>query len=171
MVCFEPFLPDCHINTNKQSFFTMLGFRGILSSVRVNARPFSQSAVRTQEIIDFTRLSLLKRTKEADGLSRKDSSLSSMMQSPREAALHSKLTGIQAGRTVDVFTGNTAAAFQRLGAVVRANGIMRDKRSQRFYLKPGKAREMRRSRKHRKEFMKSFKHLIEVVKDAKRKGY
>ncbi|AET40982.1 mitochondrial 37S ribosomal protein bS21m Ecym_7132 [Eremothecium cymbalariae DBVPG len=93
------------------------------------------------------------------------------MLSPREDALSSKLTGIQAGRSVSVFNGNTMQALGRLNAVVKSNQIPRDKANQRFYLKPGKAREIRRSQKHRKDFMQGFKRLIEVVKDAKRKGY
>lgn len=128
--------------------------------------------MKRQEIIDYTRLTpLSKSAKESPNGSRKEMSFSAMMQSPREDAMSSKLTGVQAGRTIDVFSGNTMAAFQRLGSVVRSNSIFKDKRAQRFHLKPGKARELRKSLKHRKEFMKSFKNLIDVVKDAKRKGY
>lgn len=94
-----------------------------------------------------------------------------LMLSPKEDSLGSKLTGITAGRSVSVFNGNTMLAFQRLNSIIRSNQISRDKRNQRFYLKPGKAKEMRRSQKHRREFMKGFKRLIDVVKDAKRKGY
>ncbi|AMD20466.1 HDL278Cp [Eremothecium sinecaudum] len=93
------------------------------------------------------------------------------MLSPRDDALGSKLTGPMAGRTVAVFNGNTMRAFQRLNSIIRSNEIAEEKRQQRFYLKPGKAKEQQRSQKHRKEFMKGFKSLIEVVKDAKRKGY
>lgn len=144
-------------------------------------RQFSQNVPRLQSevkpnVVDYTRLNPFAQ-KEANesakgGLGGKSgNSLSALLQSPREDAINSKLTGIQAGRTVDVFNGNTIAAFQRLSSIVRSNGIARDKRAQRFYLKPGKAKEIRRSQKHRRDFMKSFKHLIEVVKDAKRKGY
>ncbi|QEU62818.1 Mrp21 [Kluyveromyces lactis] len=152
---------------------TARGFQlGTSRTSTLLSRQFTQCAVRRQEIIDYTRLTpLSKSAKESSNGSRKDMSFSAMMQSPREDALSSKLTGIQAGRTIDVFSGNTMAAFQRLGSIVRSNSIQKDKRAQRFYLKPGKARELRKSQKHRKEFMKSFKNLIEVVKDAKRKGY
>lgn len=93
------------------------------------------------------------------------------MLSPREDAFGSKLTGIKAGRTVAVYNGNTMQAFFRLQALVKSNHIALEKRKQRFYLKPGKVRELRKSQKHRRDFMKGFKRLISVVKDAKRKGY
>ncbi|SCU95333.1 LAME_0F11738g1_1 [Lachancea meyersii CBS 8951] len=95
----------------------------------------------------------------------------SFVASPKEDALTSRLTGIRAGRTVDVFNGDTAGAFRQLNSVVFANRIAHDKRNQRFHIKRGKAKEMRSSQRHRREFMKGFKRLIEVVKDAKRKGY
>lgn len=159
------------------------GFKVIspIKSIFSAARPFSVSSVRSQSkeketIVDYTRLNPFAQQEANSSLkigfgSDVRSSISMAMQSPREDAVNSRLTGIQAGRTVDVFSGNTLAAFQRLDSIVRSNGIARDKRQQRFYLKPGKAREMRRSQKHRRDFMKSFKHMIEVVKDAKRKGY
>ncbi|KAH3902564.1 uncharacterized protein SCODWIG_00295 [Saccharomycodes ludwigii] len=90
---------------------------------------------------------------------------------PREDALTSKMFGIKAGRTVSVIKGNTSDSFRVLQSIVRENNIAHDKRKQRFYLKPGKLREAKKSQKHRKEFMKGFKRLIEIVKDAKRKGY
>ncbi|SCU97638.1 LADA_0H07316g1_1 [Lachancea dasiensis] len=95
----------------------------------------------------------------------------SFVASPKEDALTSRLTGVRAGRTVDVYNGDTAGAFRQLNSVVFANRIAQDKRNQRFHVKRGKAKEMRASQKHRREFMKGFKRLIEVVKDAKRKGY
>ncbi|CEP60232.1 mitochondrial 37S ribosomal protein bS21m LALA0_S01e06018g [Lachancea lanzarotensis] len=95
----------------------------------------------------------------------------SFVASPKEDALTSRLTGIRAGRTVDVFNGDTAGAFRQLNSVVFANRIAQDKRSQRYHIKRGKVKEMRSSQRHRREFMKGFKRLIEVVKDAKRKGY
>ncbi|SCU83685.1 LAFA_0D05006g1_1 [Lachancea sp. 'fantastica'] len=95
----------------------------------------------------------------------------SFVASPKEDALTSRLTGIRAGRTVDVFNGDTAGAFRQLNSVVFANRIAQDKRNQRFHIKRGKVKEMRSSQRHRREFMKGFKRLIEVVKDAKRKGY
>ncbi|SCU87119.1 LAMI_0D04808g1_1 [Lachancea mirantina] len=93
------------------------------------------------------------------------------MLSPKEDALTSRVTGVRAGRTVNVFNGDTSGAFRQLNSIVFANRIAQDRRSQRFYLKPGKAKEMRRSQRHRRDFMKGFKRLIEVVKDANRKGY
>ena len=95
----------------------------------------------------------------------------SFMLSPKEDALGSRLTGVRAGRTVDVFNNDTAAAFRQLNSIAFANKIAQDRRNQRYHLKAGKARELRRSQKHRRDFMKGFKRLIEIVKDAKRKGY
>ncbi|QLQ79090.1 hypothetical protein HG537_0B04380 [Torulaspora globosa] len=90
---------------------------------------------------------------------------------PRDDALSSRLTGVSAGRTVDVFNNDTANAFRQLNSIMFANKIPQDSRNQRFYMKPGKVAELKRSQKHRREFMKGFKRLIEIVKDAKRKGY
>ncbi|AQZ14827.1 MRP21 (YBL090W) [Zygosaccharomyces parabailii] len=90
---------------------------------------------------------------------------------PKDDALSSRLTGVVAGRTVDVYNNDTAAACRQLNSLMFANKIPQDKRAQRFYMKPGKVAENKRSQRHRKDFMKGFKRLIEVVKDAKRKGY
>lgn len=90
---------------------------------------------------------------------------------PKDDALSSRLTGVVAGRTVNVFNNDTANAFRQLNSIMFANNIAQDKRSQRFHMKPGKVAEMKRSQKHRRDFMKGFKRLIEIVKDAKRKGY
>lgn len=90
---------------------------------------------------------------------------------PRDDALSSRLTGVAAGRTVDVFNNDTASAFRQLNSIMFANRIPQDSRNQRFYMKPGKVAELKRSQKHRRDFMKGFKRLIEIVKDAKRKGY
>ncbi|GAV52177.1 hypothetical protein ZYGR_0AG01680 [Zygosaccharomyces rouxii] len=90
---------------------------------------------------------------------------------PKDDALSSRLTGVPAGRTVDVYNNDTASACRQLNSVMLANKIPQMKKAQRFYLKPGKVAEIKRSQRHRKDFMKGFKRLIEVVKDAKRKGY
>ncbi|CAR26198.1 hypothetical protein ZYGR_0E01820 [Zygosaccharomyces rouxii] len=90
---------------------------------------------------------------------------------PKDDALSSRLTGVTAGRTVDVYNNDTAAACRQLNSVMLSNKIPQTKKAQRFYLKPGKVAEIKRSQRHRRDFMKGFKRLIEVVKDAKRKGY
>ncbi|SCW00098.1 LAFE_0B09406g1_1 [Lachancea fermentati] len=95
----------------------------------------------------------------------------SFVLSPKEDAMGSRLTGVKGGRSVDVFNGDTSGAFRQLNSIVFANRIAQDRRNQRFHLKPGKAKELRRSQKHRRDFMKGFKRLIDIVKDAKRKGY
>lgn len=88
----------------------------------------------------------------------------------RETALSTKF-GPLAGRTVDVINGDTATAFRRLDAILSSNQVWRDRRDQRFYMKPGKKKELKRSQHHRKRFMKGFKRLMDIVKDANRKGY
>ncbi|GCE97172.1 hypothetical protein ZYGM_004235 [Zygosaccharomyces mellis] len=90
---------------------------------------------------------------------------------PKDDALSSRLTGVAAGRTVDVYNNDTASACRQLNSVMFANRIPQMKKAQRFYLKPGKVAEIKRSQRHRKDFMKGFKRLIEIIKDAKRKGY
>lgn len=98
-------------------------------------------------------------------------SLAEFAHNPRDDALSSRLTGVSAGRTVDVFNNDTSSAFRQLNSIMFANKIPQDSRNQRFYMKPGKVAELKRSQKHRRDFMKGFKRLIEIVKDAKRKGY
>lgn len=88
----------------------------------------------------------------------------------RETALSTKF-GPLAGRTVDVINGDTATAFRRLDLILSSNQVWKDRRDQRFYMKPGKKKELKRSQHHRKRFMKGFKRLMDIVKDAKRKGY
>ncbi|CAB4252149.1 similar to Saccharomyces cerevisiae YBL090W MRP21 Mitochondrial ribosomal protein of the small subunit [Maudiozyma barnettii] len=89
----------------------------------------------------------------------------------REEAASLKNFSIKTGRTVLVNNSDTASACRRLNGLVFANQIAIDRRKQRFHMKPGKKAEMKRSQRHRKDFMKGFKRLMEVVKDAKRKGY
>ncbi|AAS54207.2 AGL284Cp [Eremothecium gossypii ATCC 10895] len=141
----------------------------LLAPRPLTARPFS-SALRAlqQPAFDPTLLDAAS----AVGARAGDPALhAASMLSPREDAFRSRLTGVRAGRTVSVFNGNTSQALQRQNMLLRSARIAQDRREQRFYLKPGKVKEQQRSRKHRREFMRAFKGLIEVVKDAKRKGY
>ncbi|CAI4037161.1 hypothetical protein SMKI_02G0240 [Saccharomyces mikatae IFO 1815] len=75
------------------------------------------------------------------------------------------------GKSIIMNKNNPAESFKRLNRIMFENNIPGDKRSQRFYMKPGKVAELKRSQRHRKEFMMGFKRLIDIVKDAKRKGY
>ncbi|KAK5779888.1 mitochondrial 37S ribosomal protein bS21m MRP21 PWA37_001743 [Arxiozyma heterogenica] len=88
----------------------------------------------------------------------------------RETALSTKF-GPLAGRTVDVINSDTATAFRRLASILSSNQVWKDRRDQRFYMKPGKKKELKRSQHHRRRFMKGFKRLMDIVKDANRKGY
>lgn len=89
----------------------------------------------------------------------------------REDAFLSRLTGVQGGRVVDVSHGNTGAAMRQLNSILRANNVAQDQRDQRFYMKPGKRAERKRAQRHRRDFLKGFKILVDTVKDATRKGY
>ncbi|AGO13596.1 AaceriAGL284Cp [[Ashbya] aceris (nom. inval.)] len=142
----------------------------LLAPRPLTARPFS-SALRVlqQPAFDPT---LLDAASALGARAGTDPALhAASMLSPREDAFRSRLTGVRAGRTVAVFNGNTSQALQRQNVLLRSARVAQDRREQRFHLKPGKAKEQQRSRKHRREFMRAFKDMIEVVKDAKRKGY
>lgn len=90
----------------------------------------------------------------------------------REEALDgTTVRGVQAGRTVVVHNGDTSTALRRLTRKLVSNAVPMDRKNQKFHMKPGKVAEMKRSRRHRRDFKKGFKRLIEIVKDAKRKGY
>lgn len=165
-------------------------YRGTKVSTKVNVRPLSSSFRLNQDFpsYDHSQLNPLSRNGSSSKSSELSQSLSHLYSQkeksnstnqefavyshkPKDDALSSRLTGVVAGRTVDVFNNDTANACRQLNSMMFANNIAQDKRAQRFYLKPGKVAEMKKSQKHRKDFMKGFKRLIEIVKDAKRKGY
>lgn len=161
------------------------------TSLPFNARFFSVGRRANQEFPSFDHsllnpLSNKKPTSKSDQLSqslthdhRQKSKTRSngprgfteFAHNPRDDALSSRLTGVVAGRTVNVFNNDTSNAFRQLNGIMFANKIPQDSRNQRFYMKPGKVAEMKKSQRHRRDFMKGFKRLIEIVKDAKRKGY
>lgn len=109
-------------------------------------------------------------TNEAGMKERLDKALLLENSEIREVALSTKF-GPLAGRTVDVINGDTATAFRRLDSIISSNQVWKDRREQRFHMKPGKKKELKRSTHHRKVFLKGFKRLMDVVKDANRKGY
>lgn len=90
---------------------------------------------------------------------------------PRDDAMSSRLVDVYAGRIIEVRDHNTSQAFRSLNSMLSYNGVARDRRSQRFYMKPGKVAELKKSQRHRKVFMLAFKRMMDLVKDAKRKGY
>lgn len=90
---------------------------------------------------------------------------------PKDVAAQLRITGPRAGKIVKVINHDIDGAFRALRSVVNSNNIKGDQIDQRFYLKPGKARELKTIRKNKREFMKGFKRLMEVVKDASRRGY
>lgn len=90
---------------------------------------------------------------------------------PRNVASNSPLTGVVAGRTIEVKDGNIYAAMSRLNGVIRSNKIPQMSRDQRFYTKPGKVKAQKKSERKKERFMEGFKDLMRTVKEAKRKGY
>lgn len=96
---------------------------------------------------------------------------SELRANPKDVANQLRVTGPRAGRIVKIINHDVDGAFRALQSVVRTNNIRGDLNDQRFYLKPGKARELKSIRKNKKEFMKSFRRMMQVVKDASRRGY
>lgn len=62
-------------------------------------------------------------------------------------------------------------AIKRLDGMIRRNSIIGDLRAQEFHIRKGKKKRMIRAKRHRKLFKEGFKYLLNMVKDAKRKGY
>ncbi|CCE65200.1 hypothetical protein TPHA_0K00660 [Tetrapisispora phaffii CBS 4417] len=115
--------------------------------------------------------SSLKDLNDANKKRKQELLKSSFQLQPKDDALSARMVGVQAGRTVDIFNGNTQNGLRQLSSLVYTNNIPQDRKDQMFYKKPGKVAERKRSLRHRKEFKKGFQRLIEIVKDAKRKGY
>ncbi|ONH68890.1 hypothetical protein BON22_1607 [Cyberlindnera fabianii] len=90
---------------------------------------------------------------------------------PKEVAKNIPITGPIAGRMVKVDNGDVDRAFRHLKNVVNANNIRFDKQQQRFYKKPGKALEEKRIRRKKRMFDEGIRRLMNIVKDAKRRGY
>lgn len=143
-------------------------------------RPFSAGRTVLQKANPFDKLrdksSILSPTinlRMRGNMMNKSAQVSSEDLQLREEALDSTATvrGVQAGRTVVVHNGDTSTALRRLTRKLVSNGVPMDRRNQRFHMKPGKVAELKRSQRHRRDFKKGFKRLIEIVKDAKRKGY
>jgi len=90
---------------------------------------------------------------------------------PKDVANQLRITGPRAGKIIKVVNNDINGAFNALNGVVRSNNIRQDKRAQQFYIKPGKQRELKAIQRNKREFMKGFKRLMNIVKDASRKGY
>ncbi|CCF60555.1 hypothetical protein KAFR_0K02010 [Kazachstania africana CBS 2517] len=147
-------------------------------------RDFSTTIVRCQTDadvpVDILRSHFITRGRNNSALSGRYSSLeketkkndfSNMNEQIRERVSSFRNFGVKTGRTVEVFNSDTATACRRLNTIMNGNQIAQDRRKQRFYMKPGKKAELKRAERHRRDFMKGFKQLIDIVKDAKRKGY
>lgn len=90
---------------------------------------------------------------------------------PKDVAAQLRITGPKAGKMVKVINNDIDAAFRALRGIVNANNIRGDKAAQRFYIKPGKRRELKTINKNKRVFMQGFRRMMEVVKDASRRGY
>lgn len=94
----------------------------------------------------------------------------SIGEDPRQG-LSLKRTGPIAGRVVSVHKNDLNTAFKRLRGVISANNIKGEKMAQRFYKKPGKVLEEKQIRRKKRVFNEGVRRLMEVVKEAKRRGY
>lgn len=90
---------------------------------------------------------------------------------PKDVAAQLRITGPRAGRMVRVINNDVDSAFRTLRGIVTANNIKGDKADQRFYIKPGKKQELKTINKNKRVFMQGFRRMMEVVKDASRRGY
>jgi small subunit ribosomal protein MRP21 len=94
-----------------------------------------------------------------------------MKMNPKDVAKHIPITGPIAGRMVAVNPGNIDGAFRNLKFLVNSNNVKTDKNAQRFYKKPGKVLEEKAIRRKKKLFDAGVRRLIDIVKEAKRRGY
>lgn len=72
---------------------------------------------------------------------------------------------------MDVIDGNIGQALKQLNNLVRSNNVAQERRKQRFYLRPSKAKAELRMERNKRRFGKGFKRLLQIVNEAKRKGY
>ena len=100
-----------------------------------------------------------------------DLSASDARGSPKAYARTVAIKGPIAGRIVSVPQGNIDSAFRSLKYLVNSNNIRLDKNAQRFYKKPSKVLEEKRMRRKNKLFDQGIRRLVDIVKDAKRRGY
>ncbi|ODV93181.1 hypothetical protein PACTADRAFT_51800 [Pachysolen tannophilus NRRL Y-2460] len=94
-----------------------------------------------------------------------------LKNSPKMIASETPITGVLAGRTVDVRSGNVSGALASLNRLLKINNIQKTLIKQRFYMKPGKVQAQIRVDSRKRRFDKGFRRLLNVVKEAKRRGY
>lgn len=99
------------------------------------------------------------------------SSTTTRGHSAKATAESLKLTGPLAGCVVSVHKGDINRAYRQLKGVVNANNIRGEAMMQRFHMKPGKVLEMKRIKRKKKTFDEGIRRLMDLVKEAKRRGY
>lgn len=78
------------------------------------------------------------------------------------------------GRTIELNAAkgvDLGRALSRLGQLTRQNHIQQDRKSQRFYERPGLKRKRLRSERYRARFKAGFLATVEKVKAMRRKGW
>lgn len=78
------------------------------------------------------------------------------------------------GRTIELNVAkgvDLGRALTRLGQLTRQNRIQQDRKSQRFYERPGLKRKRLRSERYRARFKTGFLATVEKVKAMRRKGW
>ncbi|CCH47127.1 37S ribosomal protein MRP21, mitochondrial [Wickerhamomyces ciferrii] len=90
---------------------------------------------------------------------------------PKDVAKQLRITNPTAGKIYNVVNNDINGAFRALQSNLNANKVKQDKINQRFHIKPGKAREAKTIRRNKVVFMNGFRRLMNVVRDAKRRGY
>ncbi|BFZ54555.1 hypothetical protein PYCC9005_001592 [Savitreella phatthalungensis] len=68
----------------------------------------------------------------------------------------------------DTSEADFAAAVRRLNSIVKANGVQRDFRAQKFYEKPHDTRVRLNSQRHRRRFLAGVKRLVRLVKEQRK---
>ncbi|QWW22193.1 hypothetical protein CA7LBN_000939 [Candidozyma auris] len=90
---------------------------------------------------------------------------------PRDVAKELNVTGVAAGRTVDVKYGNVSAALSQLTKLVRVEKIPQMKQQQKRHLRPALLHDLKHRQWWRSNFSLRFSNLLTEILDAKRRGY
>lgn len=155
----------------------MLGLRGLISAAKPPARLGGVRTILTADSIakltsggsKSLNHTSFRRPGERSAAVLKASDVSSSQA--KQYAKMIPITGPISGRMTRVTGGNIDGAFRSLRYIVSSNSIRTDKNAQRFYKKPGKVAEEKTMRRKRKMFDAGIRRLIDIVKDAKRRGY
>lgn len=100
----------------------------------------------------------------------KDLGLSTKIN-PRDVAKKIRVTGVLAGRTVDMIPGVVSYGIHSIRVLSKANKIRYLQSIQRRYIRPAKYRKQKKREWWRRRFQEGFKDLLAKVIDARRRGY